>query len=109
MIRLFSCIFFVLGILFFTNTFINISLADSDEHEYNKRNSDKKHFEHEDERELSLVENPTYTENCGACHYVYQPGLLPSNSWKIILDNLDNHFGEIVDIAPPATPEISES
>ncbi|MGD8368928.1 MAG: diheme cytochrome c, partial [Desulfobacterales bacterium] len=46
--------------------------------------------------------------NCGACHYAYQPGLLPSNSWKKILDNLDNHFGEIVDIAPPVILEISE-
>jgi len=108
MSRLFAYIVCVLGILFFTNTFINISLADGDEHEYKKRHRDKKHFEHEDERELSLVENPTYAENCGACHYAYQPGLLPSNSWKKILDNLENHFGELVDIAPLATLEISE-
>jgi len=69
MSRLFACIVCFLGILFFTNTLINISLADGDEHEYNKSHREKKHFEHEDERDLSLVENPTYAENCAGGYY----------------------------------------
>ena len=31
---------------------------------------------------------------CGACHFYYSRDFLPAFSWKKILDNLDNHFGE---------------
>ena len=34
---------------------------------------------------LSAVNNPTYKEQCGGCHFAYQPGLLPSGSWEKIL------------------------
>jgi hypothetical protein len=47
---------------------------------------------------LKPVTNETYKENCGACHFAYQPGLLPSGSWAKILSNLKDHFGEAVDI-----------
>jgi hypothetical protein len=47
---------------------------------------------------LKPVTNQTYKEKCGACHFAYQPGLLPSGSWTKILSNLKDHFGEAVDI-----------
>ena len=31
---------------------------------------------------ISPVNSPTYEEECGACHFPYQPELLPSGSWK---------------------------
>jgi Dihaem cytochrome c len=37
-------------------------------------------------------------ENCGDCHFAYQPGLLPSGSWDKILSNLADHFGEDIDV-----------
>lgn len=37
---------------------------------------------------------PAYREHCGACHFTYQPELLPSASWKKILDQLEDHFGQ---------------
>jgi hypothetical protein len=40
------------------------------------------------------VTDPSYKENCGACHFSYQPELLPSGSWKKILVQLDDHFGQ---------------
>jgi hypothetical protein len=43
---------------------------------------------------LKPADNPAYTENCGACHFPYQPGLLPSESWRKILAGLDDHFGQ---------------
>jgi len=42
--------------------------------------------------------NPTYKEECGACHFAYQPELLPSASWMKILDQLDDHFREEVEL-----------
>lgn len=39
------------------------------------------------------VENQLYINECGACHFAYQPGLLPSNSWKKMMSGLENHFG----------------
>lgn len=47
---------------------------------------------------LTPVTSQTYKEACGACHFVYQPGLLPSGSWVKILSNLKAHFGETVEI-----------
>ncbi|MCW8891393.1 MAG: diheme cytochrome c [Sedimenticola sp.] len=35
-----------------------------------------------------------YTDECGSCHFPYQPGLLPATSWEQIINNLDDHFGE---------------
>jgi hypothetical protein len=54
--------------------------------------------DHQSRNRLSPVTNQTYKEACGACHLAYQPGLLPSGSWAILLSNLKSHFGETVDI-----------
>jgi len=40
------------------------------------------------------VNNPQYAEECGACHFAYQPGLMPSRSWKKVMANLVDHFDE---------------
>jgi Dihaem cytochrome c len=44
--------------------------------------------------DLKPVTNPAYKEQCGACHFSYQPELLPSRSWKKILAQLEDHFGQ---------------
>lgn len=46
------------------------------------------------------VENKQYKEECGSCHFAYQPGLLPSRSWEKLLtpEALHNHFGEVADL-----------
>lgn len=42
------------------------------------------------------VVNERYSESCGECHFAYQPGLLPSRSWKKLMapESLEDHFGE---------------
>ncbi len=40
------------------------------------------------------VQNDLYAEECGACHFAYQPGLLPEASWDLIMLNLADHFGD---------------
>lgn len=42
------------------------------------------------------VANAQYEEECGSCHFAYQPGLLPARSWEKLLTGsaLQDHFGE---------------
>lgn len=42
------------------------------------------------------VTDASYNEECGACHFAYQPGLLPEASWRQLLTRqaLEKHFGE---------------
>jgi len=48
------------------------------------------------QKEVKAVDNKTYQEECGSCHFAYQPGLLPGKSWAKLLDEkaLADHFGE---------------
>ena len=44
--------------------------------------------------DVTPVKNELYLEECGVCHFAYQPGLLPARSWEKLMGTLDNHFGE---------------
>lgn len=46
------------------------------------------------QRHSRFPENPTYVDECGACHLAYPPPLLPAASWNDVMANLDDHFGE---------------
>jgi hypothetical protein len=84
----------VLAGIVITTFLLNISCADDDHHE-----------DHES-KYLSPVDNETYKQVCGACHFVYQPGLLPSGSWQLILDKLPSHFGNELSITPESRSAI---
>ncbi len=45
---------------------------------------------------VELVSNENYQEECSACHFAYQPGLLTGEAWSNLLqaDELEDHFGE---------------
>jgi len=71
------------------------SHADDDDrgrHRERTRERDRKR----DHSPMKPVSNPLYKEECGACHFTYQPELLPSGSWRKLVSELDNHFGESV-------------
>lgn len=38
--------------------------------------------------------NANFKNECGSCHMIYLPGLLPARSWTKMMNNLENHFGE---------------
>jgi hypothetical protein len=102
-------IFFVAIMLLVNGIFIK-ALADDDDHKEKK--GYKKIFDSDDDDDdnhrnfsgkykkkyISPVNNPTYEEECGACHFSYQPELLPSGSWKKIMAGLADHFGEEIEI-----------
>ena len=50
--------------------------------------------------DVAPVNNQLYIKECGSCHFPYQAGLLPSNSWNKIMANLDKHFGVDATLAP---------
>ncbi len=54
------------------------------------------------------VDNKQYKEECGSCHFAYQPGLLPAQSWEKLLtpEALHNHFGEVADLDKDALEAI---
>jgi len=48
------------------------------------------------QKDIVPVSNKQYKDECGSCHFAYQPGLLPAKSWEKLLtaQALSNHFGE---------------
>jgi hypothetical protein len=73
------------------------------DHDHKKDKHESKGY-HDDDRQtkgskhgLNSVNNSSYTDQCGACHFAYQPGLLPSGSWEKIMAGLNDHFGETVE------------
>lgn len=50
--------------------------------------------EHQQAQQASPIARlPKYEQECAACHIAYPPGMLPANSWRHILNDLDHHFG----------------
>ncbi|MGM0520060.1 MAG: cytochrome b/b6 domain-containing protein [Campylobacterota bacterium] len=45
-------------------------------------------------------ENALFVKECSSCHILYPPHLLPKKSWKTLMSNLDNHFGDDAWIVP---------
>ena len=80
--------------------------ADSEGKRHQRRERRHSEDNHHGDKNLKPVTNSIYAEKCGACHYAYQPELLPNKSWRRILDGIDDHFGETVDLDPDAKAEI---
>jgi hypothetical protein len=86
---------YVLGGAFFLAVSISVLLAASADHDDKQKHRDKE--KHGVKEDFSPVSNGTYRTQCGACHFVYQPELLPSRSWEKLLSGLKDHFGEAVE------------
>lgn len=41
---------------------------------------------------------PAYTSECGSCHLAYPARMLPARSWKALLGNLQDHFGQNAEV-----------
>lgn len=44
--------------------------------------------------DVAPVNNARYKDECGACHFAYQPGLLPEKSWRKMMAGLEDHFDD---------------
>jgi len=57
---------------------------------------------------VAVVSNPVYTEECGSCHMIYPPGLLPASSWGKVMSQLEDHFGDNAELDSETFQSISE-
>ena len=94
---------FLAALLLLTSAAFDAALADHDEHKekrwYQKifdwddddddHEKDQEYSKHYRKRYLTPANNQTYKEECGACHFAYQPELLPSGSWEKVLAGLE--------------------
>ena len=51
--------------------------------------------------------DPTYADECAACHEAWNPSLLPRATWARIMATLDDHFGEDASLDPATTTAIA--
>ncbi|MCK4974986.1 MAG: diheme cytochrome c [Sulfurimonas sp.] len=57
-------------------------------------------------RGVAPVTDRFYEKECGSCHFAYQPGLLPSKSWRRVMGDLDNHFDTDASLEPEDNKKI---
>jgi hypothetical protein len=57
-------------------------------------------------QDVAPVQSASYQEECGSCHFAYQPGLLPAASWQRIMDGLADHFEENAELDPETTDQL---
>jgi hypothetical protein len=55
----------------------------------------------------SMVSDPKWKSECGACHFAYPPRFLPAESWRAIMTGLDKHFGSNAGLDAETANEIS--
>ncbi|NEV62084.1 cytochrome C [Thiorhodococcus minor] len=59
--------------------------------------------------DVAPVSNPTYAEECGACHMAYQPGLLPAAAWARVMEPsaLTDHYGDDASLSEALRQELA--
>lgn len=55
----------------------------------------------DDEAVFPMPRGKALLGECGSCHTAYAPGLLPARSWRRMLGELGNHFGEDASVQEP--------
>ena len=58
--------------------------------------------------DINATVNEQYLAECGACHFAYQPGLLPQSAWARIMGSLENHFDDDASLNELQTTEIRD-
>lgn len=96
-----SLILAIVPVMIASLTLAPVVLADDDHGERRyRKDGDKKSWFRFKKVGVEPVTDKLYLEECGACHFAYQPGLLPSGSWEKIIASLEKHFGENAALDP---------
>lgn len=82
-----------------------IAFGDDDEGKWSEGGWGKRSYF--SEQGVAPVSDKRYASECGACHFAYLPGLLPARSWRRIMGNLDDHFGEDATLSPAVSKELT--
>ena len=59
-------------------------------------------------QDVASVNSALYKQECGSCHFAYQPGLLPAASWWKLMDGLADHFGENAELDADTLKQLRE-
>ena len=54
------------------------------------------------------VTDPVVKEECGSCHLAFAPSMLPASSWKRMMADLKNHFGDDATIDAASAARITD-
>jgi hypothetical protein len=54
------------------------------------------------------IKDPMVTKECAACHMAFPAGLLPARSWKAMMANLSDHFGDNAALDAEITRKIED-
>lgn len=93
----------ILGLILMTS----LVLGDNDKDEENEYKGGKFNRIFSKQLDVATVKNTKYKEECGSCHFAYQPGLLPARSWEKMMANLDNHFDENAELDKETQTELT--
>ena len=52
--------------------------------------------------------NTKWQQECSTCHIAYAPGLLPAESWRKIMADLNKHFGSDASLTAEENTEIAD-
>jgi len=55
----------------------------------------------------SQVSNASWKEECGACHMAYPARFLSAESWRVMMNGLEDHFGSDASLDVETATEIS--
>lgn len=53
------------------------------------------------------VADPVVREECGSCHLAFAPSMLPAASWRKMMGDLKNHFGDDASVDAATTEKIA--
>ena len=89
------------GILVFSLYGIGNTIASGD---------NERKWEHEGDSfdKTMTVDNIVYVDECGSCHMAYPAQMLPSESWRKIMNGLDDHFDENAELDVESQKAIEE-
>lgn len=55
---------------------------------------------------LPRLSNKNWQQECASCHIAYAPSFLPKASWRSMMGDLENHFGENAGLDPVTQADI---
>ena len=61
-----------------------------------------------DEEYIPPVTDALVKKECGECHLTFHPALLPKASWRKMMANLANHFGEDASLDAPIRDKVAD-
>ncbi len=54
------------------------------------------------------IADPVVKEECGSCHLAFAPSMLPASSWKRMMADLKNHFGDDASVDAATAARITD-